>query len=722
MFRNKTKLLLFLILINLHSAVNAQDTSLLLSIQDAVSNSKLQPKFLSQLKWVPGGTRFSWVEKKAADWKLYLFNTTNATIDSTLTLSRFNQALSEVAGKNFKPLAAFPLIQWKDASTIWFFVQYRWMEYSFLTFRAKMILSLSENTQDYEFHPASGQVAYTFNDNIYVASAAGYKQVTFDGGKGIVYGKAVHRNEFGITKGLFWSNSGNRLAFYRMDETMVSDYPIFDLSKKPGGFFTIKYPVAGSASHHVTVGCWNTSSQQTVYMQTGEPKEQYLTNITWSPDDEKIYIAIVAREQNYMSLNRYFVSDGILDIVLFEERNAKYVEPEHGPVFLKNNEDKFLWFSEKDGYNHLYLYNTNGRQIAQVTSGKWVVTDFVGFREKDEKIFFVSTKESPLERNLYEVNLKGNNLKKVNRSDGMHTFFGNDSLSMFLDIYSNLKTPRRTILINDQGDEVAEIYQSHNPLQFYKLGETSVFPIISNKNILYARMIKPIDFEPERQYPVIVYLYGGPHLQLVTNSWLGGSNLWMQFLAQQGFVVFTLDNRGSLNRGFEFESATFRQLGTVEMEDQLAGVEYLKKLSFVDESRIGVHGWSFGGFLTTTLMTRAPGVFKVGVAGGPVIDWSLYEIMYTERYMDKPIENKEGYEKSNLINHIDKLQGKLLMIHGTDDDVVLWQHSLLYSKAAVDKGVTGLDYFVYPGHKHNVYGKDREHLMQKITEYLFENL
>jgi dipeptidyl-peptidase-4 len=235
-------------------------------------------------------------------------------------------------------------------------------------------------------------------------------------------------------------------------------------------------------------------------------------------------------------------------------------------------------------------------------------------------------------------------------------------------------------------------------------------------------MITPPHFDKNKKYPVVVYVYGGPHAQMVTNSFLGGSNYWMQLMAQKGYIVFTLDNRGSSNRGHAFESATHRQLGTLEMADQLAGINYLKNLSYVDANRIGVHGWSFGGFMTTSLMSRQPGVFKVGVAGGPVIDWSIYEIMYTERYMDQPSENPEGYKQANLLTHINGLQDKLLMIHGCDDDVVLWQHSLLYCKAAVDAGNTYLDYFVYPGHKHNVMGKDRVHLMQKITEYLIENL
>jgi dipeptidyl-peptidase-4 len=234
-------------------------------------------------------------------------------------------------------------------------------------------------------------------------------------------------------------------------------------------------------------------------------------------------------------------------------------------------------------------------------------------------------------------------------------------------------------------------------------------------------MIYPAAFDSTKKYPVLVYVYGGPHAQMITNSWLGGADLWLYYMAQQGYIVFTMDNRGSMNRGLEFENATFRDLGKVEMEDQLAGVSYLKKLKYVDGARMGVYGWSFGGFMTTSLMTRTPDVFKLGVAGGPVIDWRMYEIMYTERYMDMPQNNAKGYHDADLTNYAKDLKGKLLLIHGTNDNVVLWQHTLTYLKKCVDEGVL-IDYFVYPGHEHNVLGPDRVHLMRKISQYFKENL
>jgi dipeptidyl-peptidase-4 len=490
----------------------------------------------------------------------------------------------------------------------------------------------------------------------------------------------------------------------------------------PATVNNIKYPIAGAKSHHVTLGVYDIKTQQITYMETGEPKEQYLTNITWSPEEDFIYMAIVNRGQNQYFLNRYNAENGMLDKTLFEERDERYVEPQHGMYFLSNETNKFIWQSEKDGYNHLYLYNTSGRMIRQLTMGKWVVTSLLGVDSRGEYAYFESTKESPIERHIYKVNLDNGDIKRLTSEAGTHAAVFNPQYNYFVDLLSSLTVPRKITLKDNKGEQLRLLLNAANPVENYKLGETSIIPIVNEGTVLYCRMITPPDFDKTKKYPVVVYVYGGPHVQQVTNSWLGGSNLWMQLMAQKGYIVFTLDNRGSANRGHAFESAVHRQLGNLEMNDQLAGISYLKNLSYVDSNRIGVHGWSFGGFMTTSLMSRQPGVFKVGVAGGPVINWELYEIMYTERYMDTPEENPEGYKTANLLNHVNKLQDKLLMIHGCDDDVVLWQHSLLYCKAAVDMNNTYLDYFVYPGHKHNVQGRDRVHLMQKITEYLMENL
>jgi dipeptidyl-peptidase 4 len=390
-------------------------------------------------------------------------------------------------------------------------------------------------------------------------------------------------------------------------------------------------------------------------------------------------------------------------------------------LFVKNNPKQFIWQSRKDGYNHFYLYKDDGSLVKQLTKGNWEVKAENGFDEKGENLFFHANDQSPVNQDFYSVNLKSGKMTRLTKDNGYHYVVSNEKANCFIDYYTSCYTPLEYRAIQSNGQSTT-LYKAENPLKDYKTGEWKLFSIKNSEGTdLYCRLFKPVDFDSTKKYPVLVYLYNGPHSQMVTNRWMAGGEVWYQYMAEKGFIVFTLDGRGTSYRGKAFEQAIHRQVGTVEMEDQLKGVEYLKSLSYVDGNRLGVHGWSYGGFMTTSLMTRHAGVFKVAAAGGPVIDWSYYEIMYGERYMDSPEENKEGYDKNNLLNHVDKLKGKLLMIHGAQDDVVVWQHSIMYQKKAVDKGIQ-LDYYVYPGHKHNVLGKDRAHLMEKICNYFIDNL
>ncbi len=686
---------------------------------DEKTKQSLRPKSMPMLQWLPEGNIYSYIIP-SADTKLAIINMDKQTIDSSLTINALNKYLKEYDVK--MGLKNFPNIEWISNSSFKIMVQSQYLSFSLNDRMFSSLVKLPQEAESQEYEKKQNQVAYVIENNIYIADYKGSTKITTDGGKGIVYGETVHRSEFGITKGLFWSPSGNKLAFYRMDESMVTDYSTYDNSKMPATMTTFKYPVAGAASHHVTVGIYDINSKQITYLETGLPKDQYLTNISWSPDDEKVYIAVVNRGQNQMFLNAYLSNLGQLDKTLIEERDAKYVEPQHGLHFLKNDPSKFIFQSEKDGFNHLYLYNTNGKLLKQLTQGKWLVTNFLGSDNSGNFIYIEATKESPNERHIYSVNLNNTEIKKLTLETGTHYVIFNNDFSLFLDYFSNISTPRKIFITNNKGENTQLLLKAANPIEEFMLGETKLFPIVNDGVVLNCRMITPPNFDAKKKYPVIIYVYGGPHAQMISNSWLGGSNLWMQLMAQKGYIVFTMDNRGSANRGHEFESATFRKLGTIENDDQMAGVKFLKQLAYVDGDRLALHGWSFGGFMTTTLLSRNPGVFKVGVAGGPVIDWALYEIMYTERYMDSPQENPEGYKTANLLNYVGNVDDNLLMIHGCDDDVVLWQHSLLYSKAMVDKGNTYLDYFVYPGHKHNVLGKDRVHLMQKISEYIMEKL
>jgi dipeptidyl-peptidase-4 len=692
----------------------------LLTIQDAVLKGRttLAPKRLQSLGFIPSHNQFSYVDKNI----VFIGDKKNGNTVPLITLQDLNTKLK---ASNKDTLAAIGGLSWKNLSQFYFSNKKEELMYDI---DKKAVLETDRkaepsNLEEYLKEPLTGAYSYCKDNNLYVVKDGKENQVTTDGSYEIVYnGKNVHQNEFGIDGKNFWSPKGNYLAFYRMDQSAVTDYPIIDWTTRPAKNENIKYPMAGNKSHHVTLGIYDVNTNKTIYVKTEGDPEQYLTNIAWSPDEKHIYIAILSRTQNDMKLNEYDAATGNFVRTLFEEHDDKYTEPLNPMLFVKNNPTQFIWQSRKDGYTHFYLYNINGTLIKQLTKGNWEVKAENGFDEKGERLFFHANDQSPVNQDFYSVNIKSGEVKRLTYGNGFHTCVLDEKGNYFIDNFTNSTTPREYNIINTSTKKAINVFKAENPIKEYKTGSWNLFTIKNNEGTdLYCRLFKPVNFDSTKKYPVLVYLYNGPHSQMVTNTWMAGGELWYQYMAEKGYMVFTLDGRGTSNRGKAFEQATHRQLGTKEMEDQLKGVEYLKSLPYVDASRIGVHGWSFGGFMTTTLMTRSPGTFKVGAAGGPVIDWTYYEIMYTERYMDSPQDNKEGYEKNNLLNYVDKLKGKLLMIHGAQDPVVVWQHSVLYQKKAVDKGIQ-LDYYLYPGHEHNVLGKDRAHLMEKITNYFIDNL
>ena len=564
--------------------------------------------------------------------------------------------------------------------------------------------------------------------NLYVEG----KLVEKGDGYNIVLGESVHRNEFGIDGGLFWSPKRSRLAFYRMDQSMVVDYPLVNTKAREAEVRNIKYPMAGMKSHEVTVGVWDTKTEKLVYLDTRKDttvheREMYLTNIAWSPDEKYVFIAKINREQNHMWLEQYDAVSGKLVKVLFEEENPRYVEPCEPMIFTPKG-DQFLWYSMRDGYKHLYLYNLDGKLVKQVTKGEYEVEGFIKFDKKGENIFIYANKDNLIGRDAYRVNLKSGEMvnltsmnvvgKKTILGKGTHSIVLNDNCTRFVDVWSSASTTVQADLRDMNGKLLKTFYVAENPLKDYAMPNLSLGSIkaADGKTNLYYRLITPPNMEKGKKYPTLVYVYGGPHSQLVTDSWLGGGNLYFMFLAQQGYVVFTVDNRGTDNRGFEFESCTHRHLGEIEMADQMEGVKFLKSLPYVDENRMGVEGWSFGGFMTITMKLAHPEVFKVGCAGGPVIDWKWYEIMYGERYMDMPQENPEGYEANSLLNKAKNLEGRLLVIQGAEDNTVVPQHSTEFIERCINN-YKQVDYFMYPHHEHNVLGRERLHLYQKMFDY-----
>lgn len=577
--------------------------------------------------------------------------------------------------------------------------------------------------KELEWCAASKATAWLKDNNLYVETDGNIHQLTQDGSREIVYGQSVHRDEFGIHKGTFWSPNGMKLAFYRMDQSMVADYPQVNLDTRIATLEPDKYPMAGEESHQVTVGIYDLLTKKTIYLQAGNPKNRYFTNISWSPDSKTIYMFELNREQNDCKLVSYDATTGEKKAELYREQHEKYVEPQNPIVFLPWDADKFIMQSQKDGFNHLYLYNIKGEQLKQITSGNWVVIDFLGFNQKDKTVLIHSNELSPIQKNLFSVNINTGKRTLLDNGRGYHEATLSHSGLWSFDRFSEPDIPRKITVTNNNKNQSKELFVSDNPWVGYNVPEYSCGTIKAADGVtdLYYRMVKPVDFAPQKKYPTVIYVYGGPHAHNVDARWNYGSRGWETYMAQKGYLLFILDNRGSEHRGREFEQSTFRQLGQVEMQDQMKGVEFLKSLPYVDAERMGVHGWSFGGFMTISLMTNYPEVFKVGVAGGPVIDWKWYEVMYGERYMDTPQNNPEGYEKTSLIAKAKELKGKLQIIQGMNDPTVVPQHCLKFIHECNLVG-TQPDFYVYPGEGHNMRGHQSTHLHERITQYFEDYL
>ena len=601
--------------------------------------------------------------------------------------------------------------------------------YNWKTKEIEWQTSRNDSWQAEDFNLLTRRTAYVENHQLFVKNADGnVVQLTTDGSREIVYGQAVHRDEWGINGGLFWSPKGDKLAFYRMDQTMVTDFPLVNIDHRVAQAAPEKYPMAGMTIHRVIIGVYDVQTQKTVWLDT--PKATldsidsenpvYFANISWSPDGQTLYVNELPRTQNKAEFTAYDAADGQRKGVIYTEQHEKYVNPKNGIVFVPWDNGKVIIQSEKDGFNHLY-YGTLGEKITDLkdlTPGKFVVTKFLGFNVKEKSAVYVSTEKGDLRETLFKVSLVTGERTSLDNGIGVHSPFLSPDGHYIIDRWSAPEIWRQYDKIDVAKVKRTTLQTDDNPWTKFTMPqvESGTLKAADDSTTLYWRLVKPVDFDETKKYPTVVYVYGGPGLRNVDERWNYCTRQWEYFMANKGFIVFVLDNRGSKFRGRDFENCTFRHLGEEEMADQMRGVDYLKTLPYVDADRLGVHGWSFGGFMTTNLMLTYPDVFKVGVAGGPVIDWKFYEAMYGERYMDSPQENPEGYEHSSLLGKAQNLKGRLQIIVGYNDPVCVLQHSLSFLRKCEDVG-TQPDYFVYPGQGHNMEKHDAVHLHERITRY-----
>ena len=682
-----------------------------------------------------------------------------------VTLEEVNEALKngEMPYKltgHIKPLRTLMAasLPWGDRNVITF-TQYDdrtpgqkymiWYDFS-----KKKIVNLfnlqGEGPTNFDFCKENGHMAYTIGNDLYVAHEGDFSSMVnpkVTGNqqqeKDVVYGQAVHRNEFGIMKGTFWSPKGTYLAFYRMDQSMVTDYPQVNTTARIAELVPDKYPMAGMTSHKVTVGIYNVKDGKTIYLQAGDPTDRYFTNISWGPDEKSVFVIELNRDQNHAQLVQYDAVSGQKIGVLYEEKHARYVEPQHPLIFLPWDDSQFIYQTQRDGFNHLYLMDTKTKLTGEwktgkdsedqyceylktipLTEGNWLVQNVLGFNASRKEIIIASTEISPLQTNIFSLNVKNGKRTLIGMEDGTHQAKLSASGTYLIDYFTSNNVPREISILPTTGKKGTTLFTATDPLkENYKLPEITVGTIkaADGETDLYYRLIKPVNFDPNKKYPAIIYVYGGPHAQMIHNTRFYDARGWDLYMAQQGYVMLTVDNRGSDNRGIKFENCTFRHLGAEEMKDQVQGAKFLQSLPYVDADKIGVHGWSFGGFMTTNLMLTYPDIFKVGVAGGPVIDWQFYEVMYGERYMDTPQANPEGYKESNLRLKAGNLKGRLEVIIGGMDPTCVPQHSISFLRACIDAG-THPDFFIYPEDGHNMMGRDRVHLHEHITRYFLDHL
>ena len=702
--------LTFAIALMMTFTLSAQESERkLLSIEDVVLNRELSPKTFP-VQWVGQSDSYSTVEGET----LVATDARNNKKRTIISLEELNSILST----DFK---RFPAYAWEDDNSL---IVNAHSQRNIIDLKTRKVSAAYKIPVGANLTRQSGKggiYAYTKENNLFCFDGEREHQITNFEDKNIVCGQSVSRNEFGISGGIFFSPDGKKIAFYQKDESRVTDFPLLDINTRTGTLRNIKYPMNGMDSEHVSLGVYDIASGKTTYLNvTDFDAERYLTCITWSPDSERIYIQVLDRAQKNIHLNSYNASTGEFLKQILSEHNDRWVEPQYQLVFLKNDPSRFIYSTDnRDGFWNLYICNDEGK-VERLTK---VNADVKYVAQDDKFVYYTSAEVSPAESHLFKVEIASGKATRLTKEAGWHEPVMSNSGKFYLDTYSSLNVPRVVDLGRTDLKPSRELFRAEDPTVGYNFCNIELGKIKSadGKFDNFYRLIKPLDFDPTKKYPVILYVYGGPHSQMVKNNYQASLRRWEMYMAQHGYVVFVMDNRGTQNHGAEYEKAIHRQCGQAEMEDQMVGMRWLMSHDWVDQERIGVQGWSYGGYMTISLITNYPDVFKVGVAGGPVIDWKWYEVMYGERYMDNTHNNPEGFAKTSLINKATSLKGKLLICQGAVDNVVVWQHSLSFIRECIKNHVQ-VDYFPYPCAEHNVYGKDAVHLYQKITNYFEDYL
>jgi dipeptidyl-peptidase 4 len=734
---------LHLCLLLIPSAHAQKNDAKKLTIERLFSAPSLGGSLAQGVQWSPDGTRVAYFHHEKPDgatelWSLDAKSGTrgplvNASLLASVLQPRRESAIQATGAGRIAPQD----YQWSADSKAILFVSDTslvWLELG--SKKPKTLVNGDAGISDAKISPDDKWVSYVQDHNVWVVNlGTGEKtQITKGGSEEILMGELdwLYPEELGARTAYWWSPDSSQIAYFQMDERPVTQYPIYEMSTDIGAVDITRYPQAGEPNPIVKVGVVPVGGGETRWLDTGKDTNVYIPRVNWTPDSKQVAIQILNRAQTRLDLKLYNAATGSAQTLLTEE--DKYWVNVGDDLYFFADCQRFLWTSERDNYRHLYLYGMDGKLQKQLTKGDWGVLGVQGFGphssnglvvdEKKGLVYFLSEKGSVIETQVYKLSLDSGEVTQVTREPGVHDIEFSPDSSMFIDSVSRADVPPHQEICRADGQRVAVLTENPTPeLASYHLPATEFKTIHADDGTeLYASLIKPANFDASKKYPVLVEVYGGPGAQQVRDQWHGG-RLWSKFMAEQGFVVWSLDNRGSIGRGHNFETPIYHRMGTVELTDQLAGVKYLKSLPFVDGSRIGIWGWSYGGYMTLTALFHAADVFKVGVAVAPVTDWRLYDTAYTERYMGRPQNDAEGYKESAPANFAENFTGKLMVAHGTGDDNVHFANTALLLNKMIEAGKYPQILMVFPGRGHPISDPPATlDLFHHIAQFLTDNL
>ena len=603
----------------------------------------------------------------------------------------------------------------------------------------KELKSLSDTTLGKQrlaqFSPDNSKIAYVRDNNIYYIHLNNFieKAVTKDGKINEIINGAtdwVYEEEFSIHKGFEWSPDSKKLAYYVFDEKDVKEFQMEMYGTLYPTHYKFKYPKAGENNSLITIKVFDTQYDRYFFFDIGNNPDIYIPRIMWSKKKDELIVFKMNRLQNKLQLlSGVFSSDipnniGVTTKVVYEEKNNTYIDIHDNTNFISNNQ--FIWTSEKNGYNHIYLIDYINNKEKQLTDGDWDVTEVYGYDKKNNKIFFQAAKSHPTKREIYSLSLKNKKMEELSSKSGTNEADFSKSFNYFINTYSNADDPHEITLHNQKGKHIKTLEANEllkEKMNDYNLSDKVFFTIPNEHGTeLNAWMIAPTNMDSLKKHPLLMFVYGGPGINTVNDAWSWNNYFWFQYLAQQGYVVVSVDARGTGFRGKDFKHSTYKQLGKYETEDQIAAAKYLGNLSYIDENNIGIFGWSYGGYMSSLCITKGADVFKSAIAVAPVTNWRYYDNIYTERFMQKPQDNGDNYDINSPINHVEKLKGNYLLIHGTADDNVHFQNATEMVSALVNKNKQ-FEFFAYPDKNHGIYGGyTRLHLYNKMTDFLNKTL